>query len=137
LGKLKEKVSYLNGLIEGMAIGDTKEAKLFSQIAAVLEEISDAVEELDATQAELEDYIECIDEDLGILESDYYGFDEEEMDDDDLDFVEVECPYCHEKVYLEEDVAYGDAPVFCPNCNEQIHFVDEDYEEDDDEETEN
>lgn len=135
MGKLKEKVSYLSGLIEGMALGETKESKLFTQIVSVLNEISETVDELERNMTEMEDYIECLDEDLGILENDYYGLDEDEIDDDneddELDFVEIECPHCREKVYIEEETAYGEDPVFCPNCNEQIQFVEEDEEETD------
>ena len=49
--------------------------------------------------------------------------DDDDLDDDldDLEFYEVECPHCSEKVYFDEDmIDSGD--LVCPNCNEVIEM---------------
>ena len=49
-------------------------------------------------------------------------------DEEDMDFYEVECPGCNEKVYFDEDMI-NDEVLVCPNCNEKIEIeFDEDAE---------
>jgi hypothetical protein len=100
---IREKVSYVRGLIDGLGINEeTKEDKAIKAIVGVLEDLADAVDELDEAEAELDEYVEAIDEDLADVEKDVYEEEEEEEDGDG--FVEVECPNCHETVYLDEDI---------------------------------
>ena len=55
-----------------------------------------------------------------------YEYDE---DEEDLDFYEVECPTCKEKVYFDEDML-GEDELNCPNCGEVIEIeFDEDFDE--------
>ena len=56
------------------------------------------------------------------FEDEYYD------DEEDMDFYEVECPGCNEKVYFDEDMI-NDEVLVCPNCNEKIEIeFDEDVE---------
>ena len=80
----------------------------------------------------LDDVEDCLDEvcedlydddcdcdcDCGCCDDD---FDEEE----DMDFYEVECPSCNEKVYFDEDMI-NDEVLVCPNCSEKIEIEFED-----------
>jgi DNA-directed RNA polymerase subunit RPC12/RpoP len=117
---LKEKVSYLKGLSDGLGIThDTKEGKLLIAIIDVLDDMSIAVDDLQDTQEELDEYVEAIDEDLAKLEDDIYEEDDEEDEDDG--YIEFECPNCHETVFLDEDMIDDDDVVRCPNCDEPIH----------------
>lgn len=125
MSDLKEKIAYLEGLVEGLALEkDSKEGKLFTAIIDVLREIAVAVEET-------ESYAEALDEDLGDVEDILYGNDEdfEECDEEcslpscDGDYIEVACPKCHEVLHLDscllddEDVT----EITCPNCDEVLH----------------
>jgi len=129
---IKQKVSYIRGLVDGLEIDEsTKEGKVLLAIIDALEEIADGIEDMDAAYAELDDYVEAIDEDLADLEKEVYG---DECDDDDDDgFIEVKCPNCNETVYLDEDLFDDeDEEIMCPNCHEPIHFECECCDKDED-----
>jgi DNA-directed RNA polymerase subunit delta len=120
---VKEKVAYLQGLTSGMDIGaDTREGRLLVNVVDVLEDIADVLEGVRLQQNDLEEYVESIDEDLNVLEEDFYETevvdDVDNLDDEDIDFVEVECPSCHEAVHFEEDFLHDDdeVEITCPNC---------------------
>ncbi|HHY90770.1 MAG TPA: hypothetical protein GX503_03820 [Clostridiales bacterium] len=138
MNQLYEKVAYLKGLAEGMGIkDDTKEGKLLLSILEAFEEFADSIEMLDNEVAELHDYVEAIDEDLSDIEEELFGEDDEDDEEyEDIDFVEVECPHCHEILYLDEDFMCNDDEeneVICPNCREKI-VIDENCCNDDDDE---
>ncbi|HCS75542.1 MAG TPA: hypothetical protein DIW17_16915, partial [Clostridiales bacterium] len=100
---LSEKVSYLRGLAEGMKIEeDSNEGKLFHQIIDVLDDMAQAIAELETAQAETEEYLETLDEDLADVE--YAVFNEEDdyqYNDAHTHYIELECPHCHEVVYFD------------------------------------
>jgi len=126
---LSEQVAYLKGLAEGMKIDDAKnEGKLLIKIIDVLDEIAASVEEIDAEVLDnterLDDVEDCLDE----ICEDLYDDCDCEDDEEDLDFYEVECPSCNEKVYFDEDMI-DDEMLVCPNCNEKIEIEFEEGEE--------
>lgn len=124
---LYEEVAYLKGLAEGLDIStESKEGKIIHKIVDVLESFADAIVELDEEQADLEEYVESIDEDLSDIEDDIYedGDDEEE---DELSFIEMECPNCSDLVEVDEELLYDDeVDVVCPNCQAIILSADDD-----------
>lgn len=122
MNNLSEKVSYIKGLAEGLGIKDnTKEEKVLKSIIDVLDDMAKSIEMLDTLNSELSDYVEAIDDDLALVEEDLY--DEEDEDEEAEDgFVEVECPNCHDTVYLDEELFEDDEEITCPNCHEPIYF---------------
>ena len=112
---LTEKVAYLKGLMEGLNINkDTAEGKVLCAMADILEDMSTSVVDLEDSMAEVQGYLDELDDDLADVEDiiyedededDYYD-DEEDDEDfiDDDDFIEVECPYCGETVYFDDSV---------------------------------
>lgn len=127
---LYERVAYLKGLAEGIKVDETTDqGKLILKIIDVLSDFADAVNELNESQNELDEYVEAIDEDLSALEDDLCfdddGYDNLDSDDEDYDYVEIECPHCKEFVYLDEDIVESGEQILCPNCHEAIEF---DYE---------
>ena len=89
MSNLGEKVSYLKGLAEGMKIdASSDEGKLIVQMIDVLSEAAKQLDELQDAYQELNDYVECIDDDLEELELQYEG--EEGEDEDGFDFDEDE-----------------------------------------------
>ena len=129
---LKSRVAYLKGLAAGLALEETsREGKLFAQVIDVIDSLAEAVTELQDDYDDLVDYAEAIDEDLNELEEDVYDADLELDEDDDDDMFSVECPDCHEIVYIDDDMLEDDdiVEILCPNC-ERVVFVndDEDYE---------
>lgn len=121
MSSLSERVAYLRGLSDGLDVDQsTKEGKLFSAIIGVLEEMAEEIDILDENQQELDEYVDAIDEDLARVEDDIY---EDEDEDDEDGYMEVECPNCHETVYLDEDMFDDeDNEIICPNCNEPIYL---------------
>lgn len=128
---LKEKVSYLRGLADGMKIDEaTDQGKLIKAIIETLDDFAEAITDLGEEQDYIGEYVEDLDEDLAEVEKDFYeDYDEEDDEDEEDDYedyedeyYEVECPNCHEKVVLEEDMLFDENGVFCPNCNAEIEL---------------
>lgn len=110
MSNLNERVSYLQGLLEGLDISDaTKEGKAIEVIAEILEEIAYAISDVVETQEDIQDYISCIDEDLADLEEKVYTD----------RFVEVYCPDCGEVIEVDPSiVADPSIEIICPECGE-------------------
>lgn len=143
---LSAKVAYLQGLAEGMKLSpDSNEGKLFTEILDVLEEMADAILDLEDGQDELQEYAEALDSDLADLEEDFYDDDCDcccdcDCDDDcDCDcccddegdgYVDVECPNCHEIVCFSEDILDDEdiIEVVCPNCDAVVFVNDGSYD---------
>ena len=133
---LSERAAYLKGLAEGLAIDDSKsEGKLLvkmidllEEMAATIEDNSDAIVACEERVDDLEDFADDMIEemsgcDCGDDECDCCDCDCDD-DYDDEEFYEVECPTCNEKVYFDEDML--DDELICPNCNGKIEIEFED-----------
>ena len=84
--KTSEKVAFIKGLMEGLALDASKpETKVLNLMADVLEELAASNNALIEENIKLKEYIEEIDEDLGTLEEVVYTEDDEDdyYDDDD------------------------------------------------------
>lgn len=137
---LTSRVAYLKGLAAGLGFEPgSREGKLFTQLIDVIDALADAVTDLQDDYADILEYAEAIDEDLNELEEDFY--DEDELLDEDEDYYDdldeddmfsVECPECHEIVYIDDDMLEDDdvVEILCPNC-ERVVFVNDDKDFDD------
>ena len=135
--KLTEKMSYLQGLIDGLDIdSSTKEGKALLQMTEVMNEMVMYVEDLQSQVDELTELCDILDEDLGSVEEDFYDFDDCECGDDcdcdcdcdccddDEELYEVTCPTCGDTILLDESII-EEGSMNCPNCNELLEFDDE------------
>ena len=119
---MMESVSYLKGLAEGLGIDDTtKEGKLLSAIVDVLDNMAAEIAEIEEAADEQAELLDIIDEDLGNLEEDFYGAEEDEDDCGDDDLYEVTCPNCGDQIYLDEDMLL-EGDTVCPNCGQTLEF---------------
>lgn len=115
--RLRRDLAYLKGVTEG---GDEREHRLspraFHRLIQLLDEWMEETEQLSRRQEELEEYVEAIDEDLNDLEMAVY--DEEDLQEEDVGYLKVECPECREEVWVDENVLDDDSveEVFCPDC---------------------
>lgn len=128
MSHLKERVAYLQGLSKGLNVSDqSAEGKLLINIVEVLDSFAEEVNCLHSAQLDLENYVESIDEDLTDVEEEVY----EDVDDE---YVEVECPDCHETVTFEAELLNEDDPleVTCPHCGEVVYENTLDFESDED-----
>jgi len=125
---ITEKVAYLKGLAEGLAIDESKpEAKLIGAIIDVLDDIALTVSDLEDGLDIFSEQLDAVDEDLDELESFVY----EELDDcccddccddeDEEEYYDVECPSCGEVICVDGDIL-EEGSINCPNCNELLEF---------------
>lgn len=118
---ISEKVAYLKGLAEGLAIDTekSKEGKLIGVIIDILEEVGLSIEDLEQVTDDLGEELDAVSDDLADVEDDLYGDEDDEDYDDEDEFFQVECPNCGET--LEIDEAVLDAGVIqCPSCQQKF-----------------
>lgn len=115
---ISERVAFIKGLAEGMKIDDsTNEGKLLNAIIDVLDDMSLAIDDIEEIQDEMSEQVDGIDEDLAELEKVVYD------EEDELDFEEIECPYCGEEIEVDLDMIDEDAETIeCPHCHEKIEL---------------
>ena len=131
---LTEKISYIRGRAEGLALDESKpEVKVINAIIDLLDDMSYSVTDMEDLYDELSAQVDEIDQDLAEAETELYGedddFDYDEDDDDyeDFDdeednvFYEVTCDACGQKLNVSEDVLL-EGEIECPNCGELLEF---------------
>ena len=135
---LTEKVSYIKGLADGLAIDESKpESKLILAMLDVLNDMALTISDLEDSLDLVSEQVDAIDEDLDELEDIIYD-DECDCDcgcgcDDDFDcdcgdeLYEVECPSCGEAIYLDESM-FDEEYIECPECGEKLE-LDIDFED--------
>ena len=126
--KNTEKVAYIKGMMDGMNFqADSPEKKLISSIVDALESMAESLEALEADNEYLSDYIEEVDQDLGDVEQEVFGYDDDDFDDDededdDEDYHEVvDCPTCGKKIVLDEE-SLNEGKTTCPGCGTELEF---------------
>ena len=117
---VSEKVAYLKGLMEGMELkDDSKETKILRYISEILEDMAAETEEMQGDIADINDYMEAMDEDLTTVEEELFDIDDEDEDEEEeMDGYELTCPHCDNVIVFEEEPE-GDT-VTCPSCGEEI-----------------
>ena len=137
MSKISDRVSYLQGLAEGMKLNTERDSnRLLLGVLDVLADISEAMDELEASHQELSEYVDSIDEDLADLEAElyddeddeYYGDEEDGEEDDEDDDDEVseddillyECPHCGTEVQIEANDLEIDENAKCPQCGKEL-----------------
>ena len=137
-----EKAAYIKGLAEGLGIDEeTKEGKVINAIIDLLTDLTADLEDTQDACAELAEQINAVDEDLAELEDFIYEEYEDEEDEcegccgcdgdeDDDELYEVECPNCHDVIYID-DRMLEDESMICPNCGTKLEIdLEEDTEAD-------
>ena len=130
---LSEKFAYLNGLISGLSLDETKkDTKVINNLVTLLEEMVKSVSDLETTVEEMRQQLDAVDEDLGEIEKDLY--DDEPHDhpvkmpksnsskkDDSEIYFEVTCPTCGDTIHLDDEIISRNE-IDCPNCGEKLEF---------------
>ena len=124
---ITEKVAYLKGLAEGLALDESKpEAKIIKAMMDVLDDIALSVSDLEDGMDLISEQLDAVDEDLDELE----GFVYEDLDDcccddccddEDEEYYDVECPSCGEVICVDGDIL-EEGSINCPKCNELLEF---------------
>ena len=104
--EISEKVAYLKGLAEGLALDtDTKEGKLIAAIIDVLDDMAEKFVDLEDELCDVEDGLDAVSDDLSDVEEALYEMDDEDEEDydDDESYFETTCPVCQEEIVFDED----------------------------------
>lgn len=118
-----EKVAYLKGLASGLALDENdKNVKVINAIIDTLDEMAEAMSELELDVVDISDQVDAVDEDLAEVED--YLFEPDDDDDDEL--YEVKCPECNQTMVVSLDML--DSSIECPNCGASLHLDVEDDE---------
>ncbi|QNL45343.1 TFIIB-type zinc ribbon-containing protein [Oscillibacter hominis] len=118
---ISEKVSYLKGLAEGLALdAESKEGKLISVIIDILDDIALEIDDMQEEQCDLEDGLDAVSDDLADLESLVYE-EEDDEEEEDEECYETVCPNCEEAIYFDDSIL-EEGEVICPNCGEKLEF---------------
>jgi len=97
---LKERVAYLQGMAAGFKFnGSSKEEKIMLGILEVLSEMAGKITDIETNYDEVEEYIECLDEDLSEVEAEIFG----DYDDDDYDDDDDDCCCCGDDAEFDDD----------------------------------
>ncbi len=122
---INERVTYIKGLAEGLGVdASTKEGKVINAIIDLLSDLTDEVIAIDEACAELGEQLDAVDEDLSAIEEDFYDYEDEDDDDyEEIDgeIYEIECPECHDIIYLDESML-EEEEMRCPNCGQLLEF---------------
>ena len=131
---INKESSYIRGLLDGFELdGNKKEVKLFNLMIGLIDEMADRITALEADNAELREYVEELDHDLGEVETELYDCDDDyEYDDeyededeeefeDDSEYYELECPSCGEVICFDDSL--DPESLVCPACGEPVGDV--------------
>ena len=81
MSNLSDRVSFIQGLAEGMQFkDDTNAGKLLLKMLDVLADMAKEIDDLKESQEELNEYVESIDDDLAEMEEAPFGEDEDSCD---------------------------------------------------------
>ena len=115
MSKLTDRVSYLQGLAEGMKLNPEKDSnRVLLEMLSVLGDAAQEITELRAQFEEQAEFIDSMDDDLADLEDALFGEDDEDEFDEDWDD-EDEDEW--EEIDPDEVIAYN-----CPHCGHEMEF---------------
>ncbi len=134
MADLRRKVSHLQDLaLRYQTREGGREGRILAEMVDVLREMALDVEEVAASQLDLEEYVEEIDSDLLSLEEEVFEEDDEdEVDefdagDDEAEYIELECPQCELESFYNADLFDREGvQLTCPHCGNVLFDSDED-----------
>lgn len=125
---IPERVSYLQGLSEGLNISEgSPQGKIITGMLGVLEELAEEVESIRYDMEAFREYVENIDDDLFDLEERMFNpEDSNGFFDEDDDYIEVDCSHCGEELYFDANLLDDEdvIEIVCPRCNEVVFIND-------------
>ena len=114
-----EKVAYLKGLASGLELdANDKTVKLLNAIIDTLDEMAEAMSELELDVVDICDQVDAVDEDLSEVED--YLFDADDEEDDENDLYEIVCPECDDSMIVSIDML--DDIIECANCGAELRL---------------
>lgn len=139
MSKISDRVSYLQGLAEGMEIdGESKTGRLLKAMIDVLGDVASELQHLEDEHNDLDEYVGTIDDDLAEVEEVLFDDDENDdeedgCDDEDDDLIECECPHCGNTIYFDAEAFDLADDHNCPECGKPLFDEDDGDDKGDDE----
>lgn len=117
-----EKLAYIKGILDCTQIDETKnEGKLLLAIIDLLDGITEEICDIEDACDDMSEQLDAVDEDLSKVEEIVYDDCDCDCDCDDDELYEIECPECHDVIYLDEDMI-DEGGIECPNCGTELEF---------------
>ena len=143
MSNLTERANYLKGLADGLQLNTEKSStRLLLEVIDLLSDMADEIEALQADHEELSDFVDAIDEDLGLLEEDVADLEDgpdfqphckkhpccrEDSDEEDFDR-----DFADEDEEAEEDSGEDEVTYNCPHCGKEVTLVMDGFDFDED-----
>ncbi|NLB88093.1 MAG: AraC family transcriptional regulator [Syntrophomonadaceae bacterium] len=124
---IPERVSYLQGLSEGLNISEgSPQGKIIAGMLGVLQELAEEVVSIKYDMETFKEYVENIDDDLFDLEERVFNSEDSDFYDEDDDVIEISCSRCGEELYFDADLLDDEdvIEIVCPECNEVVFVND-------------
>jgi DNA-directed RNA polymerase subunit RPC12/RpoP len=115
LKNLEDKISCIKNP------NDEYNAILFDMLG-IIEEIVADVSDLNKNYDEINDYVTVLDENLGNIEEELFGFEVEESEFEDFEYLDISCEVCGEQIAIEKSLLNEGSSLECPNCHNKIKF---------------
>jgi len=118
------EIDSINKSISGLdLININKDVKdiLFS-LTKIVTELSNKIEKIEEIQEEINEYVTVLDENLGNIEDELYGFQEEDGEFNSFDYIDVCCNNCNETLAVEKTLVNNENEILCPNCRTSINL---------------
>ncbi|MFP4482471.1 MAG: CD1247 N-terminal domain-containing protein [Thermovirgaceae bacterium] len=118
--KARERIAYLDGLIEGLSPEGEDQRRIYEGIIQALKALADEIDEqaeiIDEQQdfiEEISDYCEQLEADMSELEETPWEY---EGDEDEADFSSVTCPECGHVFFFDPEAYEEGESLECPAC---------------------
>lgn len=123
MSSLMAKISSIKQIIEGLGKdNNSEENKVLLELTNIIYEIAEKVDKLENTQQEINEYVTVLDENLGNIEEEIYGFEEEDEEFNLYDYVDIKCNKCCEMLAIEKHMIQSEKSIPCPNCHNNINL---------------
>lgn len=124
---ISERVSYLQGLSEGLNLGDNNpQGKIINGILSVMHNIYEEINDLQEELNMYKEYTESLDDNFAELEKRL------EINPEEIRKVNFECDNCGAKLSFNLSLAPDEdvIEIICPECNEIIYINDSAFDHD-------
>lgn len=122
MNSFMSRISLIKQAITGLSSADiSNETKdILLDLTKVVAELADKVEKLEESHLEINEYVTVLDENLGNIEDELYGFEEDDEEFSSFDYVDVCCDKCNETLAVEKTLVNSENEILCPNCHNSI-----------------
>lgn len=116
------KIDSINQVINKLNSVDTSNdiKDILLNLTEVIAEMSERIEKLEKSHLEINEYVSVLDENLGNIEDELYGFEEEDEEFNSFDYIDVCCNKCNETLAVEKTLVDSENEILCPNCHNSI-----------------